>query len=421
MSERYDVIIVGGGMVGLTLACALADTPLRVALIEATAIETDIAPGQAGLRVSAITHASRNIFAAVGAWDGICARGVSAFAHMHVWDASGNGVIHFDGDEIGAATLGYIIENAVVQAGLLARLKQAGNVDVICPARWQTVRTLRDATALVLDDGRVLEAVLLVAADGARSPLREQAGIAVHGWGYDQCGVVATVSTERHHGETAWQRFLPTGPLAFLPLADGRCSIVWSTTPAQASELLQLDEAEFCRRLGNAFDHALGAVTGCGPRAMFPLKLQHAQEYVRPRLALIGDAAHQIHPLAGQGANIGMLDAAALAEVVLEARRKGRDIGDYGVLRRYERWRKGHNIAVMAAMDGFKRVFGSSVLPLRWVRNIGLSVANATPPIKRLCMELAMGERGDLPPLARARLDAAGWALGFADSLENRS
>lgn len=401
MPHSYNVVIVGGGMVGLTVACALGNSGLKIAVLEQQAPSLEL-PSNYGMRTSAITHASRRVFEAIGAWQAMLAQRVSPFREMHVWDASGAGQIHFDAADSGVADLGYIIENQVIQSALWQRAQTLTNVELLCPAQWQHWHQEADAVVLQLDDGRELRARLLIGADGARSRLREQAGIAVKGWGYDQHAVVVAVKTEYSHQRTAWQRFLPTGPLAFLPLPDLHySSIVWSTTPEQATELLALDEQTFAARLGEAFEYKLGRIVDVGARGKFPLRLQHAVDYIKPRLALVGDAAHAIHPLAGQGVNLGLLDAAALAEVILAANAKSRDIGSLATLRRYERWRKGHNLAMMASMDGFKRLFGSSAAPVRWARNFGLNLTNAAGPVKHLFMDLAMGEMGDLPSLAR--------------------
>jgi 2-octaprenylphenol hydroxylase len=254
---------------------------------------------------------------------------------------------------------------------------------------------------VTLEDGREIQARLLVAADGANSRVRGLAGIPVRGWGYDQNAVVATVRPERPNRDTAWQRFMPSGPLAFLPINDGRCSIVWSTSPEQAQQLLALEPEAFCEALGGASDYVLGEILETGPRASFPLRLQHATHYVQPGLALVGDAAHAIHPLAGQGVNLGFLDAATLAEVLTEARRASRDIGSHGVLRRYERTRKGDNLMMLAAMDGFKRLFGNDLAPLRLLRNLGLRLTDSADPVKQLIMRRALGMLGEQPRLAR--------------------
>lgn len=399
--KPYDIIIVGGGMVGTTLACALQDSGLKIGLIE-TGSPPDVQPDDpVDLRVSAITRASQQIFTALGAWPGMTARRISPFRDMHVWDAGGDGVIHFDAAEMGEDALGHIIENRIVQYALWERLVGEGGVDLLCPAAVAELRREGALLQVRLADGRDLRTRLLVGADGAQSRVRQFAHIQPHGWPYDQHALVATVATEHSHRETAWQRFLPTGPLAFLPLHDGRSSIVWSTTPQHARQLLAEDDAAFCLQLELAFGGTLGRIGSTSERAIFPLRLQYVDNYVQAGLALIGDAAHTVHPLAGQGVNLGILDAASLAEVLLAAQAQGRDIASLKVLRRYERWRKGHNLMMMAAMDGFKRLFGATWEPLRWARNAGLTLTNALPPVKHLIMSHAMGRSGDLPALAR--------------------
>jgi 2-octaprenylphenol hydroxylase len=231
--------------------------------------------------------------------------------------------------------------------------------------------------------------------------VRSRAGIASRGWLYDQQAIVANVQVQEWHGETAWQRFLPTGPLAFLPLLDGRCSIVWSATASRAEELLALEEADFRARLEEASDGRLGAIGEIGPRAAFGLRMEHAEQYVKPRLALIGDAAHAVHPLAGQGVNLGFLDAAALAAALAEAKDRHRDIGGLWTLRRYERARRGDNLLMLAAMDGFNRLFSNAVAPLAVGRSAGLSLIDRLAPIKHLFMRHALGLGDDMPPLAR--------------------
>jgi 2-octaprenylphenol hydroxylase len=398
----FDVLIVGGGMVGTTLACALKDGGMKIGLLEAAAPPAIGADDPVELRVSAITRASQRIFAALGAWEGMAVRRISPFREMQVWDAGGGGSIHFDAAELGEDALGHIVENGVVQRALWDSLQVSGGVELLCPAAVTALQREEGCIRCRLQDGRELRARLLVGADGARSRVRHFARIQARGWSYDQQALVTTVVTERSHRETAWQRFLANGPLAFLPLHDGRSSIVWSTTPEEARRLLAEDDEAFCRQLELAFASTLGTIESCGERAAFPLRLQYVDDYVQPGLALIGDAAHTVHPLAGQGVNLGILDAASLAEVLLDAWTHGRDIASLKVLRRYERWRKGHNLLMMAAMDGFKRLFGATWEPLRWARNTGLTLTNALPPVKHLIMSHAMGRSGDLPALARA-------------------
>ena len=398
----YDLIIAGGGMVGSTLACALGQSDLKIALLEGLPLER-IRPGDdLDSRVSAISRASQRILAAVGAWDGMTAWRVSPFREMRVWDATGFGQIHFDSAAIGEPLLGWIIENRVIQHALLEQARRLPAVDLLCPAALETVQALdNDCWRVQLNDERAFTTRLLVGADGAQSKVRQWANIDAGGWKYDQSAVVANVRSAESHQETAWQRFLPTGPLAFLPLHDGRCSIVWATAPEQADALLALDDTAFAHALTAAFDGRLGAIVDVGPRAAFPLRLQHAHAYVKPGIALIGDAAHVVHPLAGQGVNLGLLDAATPAEVLLEAIRTGHDIGSLRVLRRYERWRKGDNLLMMGMMDGFKRLFGASLPPAPLLRNLGLNLTDAAVPLKGGDAGAVERDAGDLPRLAR--------------------
>lgn len=399
----YDIAIVGGGCVGGTLACALAQEGVRVAVIEAREPQRAWAAGGVDLRVFAITRASERIFRAIGCWADIERGGVSPFREMRVWDAAGAGSIHFDSAELGEPTLGYIVEQRVIQAALTARAEGLPALARLCPAELAAYEADGDAMRVTLADGRALRARLLVGADGAASRVRGLAGIAVATRDYEQEAVVAVVTTERPHQETAWQRFLPTGPLAFLPLRDGRSSIVWSTTPQQAAELCALDVDAFLERLTEAFGARLGRVIAVEERVSFPLRRLHAAHYIADRLALVGDAAHVIHPLAGQGVNLGLLDAATLAEVVLDAQAAGRDFGLAGNLRRYERWRHGDNRAMQRAMDGFKDLFGAPALPARLLRNAGLGLVDRLGPIKQLLARHAMGLAGDLPRMAANR------------------
>lgn len=403
----YDVIIVGGAIVGATLACALANTRLRVAVIEAKPPALDWPEDSVDLRVSALTLSSLRILAALEVWPDIAAR-ISPFREMHVWDSMGSGLIHFDSADIGEATLGYIVENRVIQSALFKRARTCANIDWLSGTDVSALDLLPEQAILCSADGRELSASLVVGADGSNSAVRRLAGITTRGWDHRQTAVVTVVNISGCHQATAWQRFLPTGPLAFLPLANGACSIVWSTTPEHAEHLCTIDESEFIAELQTALGTAteqtkarvsLGEVTGIGARAAFPLRLIHANHYVRPRLALMGDAAHTVHPLAGQGVNLGLSDAAALAEVLLDA------LGDCGALRtlrRYERWRKGDNLAVIMALEGIRQIFSQrSPPPLRWLRNTGLNLTNALSPVKNALMYRAMGLKGDLPKLAR--------------------
>ncbi len=397
----YDVLIVGGGMVGSALACALGDSRLKVAVLDHAPAA---APPQTGhdLRVSAITLASRALFENIGAWEGMTRRRVAPVVEMQIWDSNGSGSIHFNAAEIGEPCLAYIIENSVMQAALVERLHHFTNIHYLCPVTIADIALADDGAVATLKDGRSLRAHLLVGADGAGSQVRRAAGIEKQSLDLDQTGIVATVTTEKPHEQVARQRFLTTGPLAFLPLSEPHsCSLVWSADSPRAAALLALDDAAFVAELQTAFGNSLGKVLSISARVAFPLALAHAKHYTAPHLALIGDAAHTVHPLAGQGVNLGFLDAAALAEVLLDAAASQKDIGTHAVLRRYERWRKGDNLTMVSITGGFRYLFSNDMPMLSQLRNTGLSLANAVTPVKNFFMRRASGLEGDLPKLAR--------------------
>jgi 2-octaprenylphenol hydroxylase len=401
---RFDVAVVGAGMVGGSLACAFAAAGLSTVVVEASpgGMPRERGPDAPfDLRVSALTRASEALLRRLEVWGGVERRRLAPFREMVVWDAGSAGSLRFDCAELAEPALGYIVENAVVVEAIEERLATLAGLHWLRPAEPVALEVDATEARLRLAD-RTVRAALVVGADGARSRLRELAGIGLQRSGYGQSALVATVRPELPHRDTAWQRFLPGGPLAFLPLAGGMCSIVWSAPPAMVEELLDLPESVFAVRLEEAFEWRLGRVTWVGERAAYPLYRQHAERYVRARVALVGDAAHTIHPLAGQGVNLGFLDAAALAEVVVGAHQRGLDPGALAVLRRYERWRTGHNHAVQAAMDGFRLLFGSDLGALRALRGLGLQLTDAAPAVKALIMRHAMGLAGDLPALARS-------------------
>jgi len=387
-------------MVGGALACALALQGFSVALVEQRAPDADWARDEVDQRVSALTRASQRILESLGVWNRMSQMRVSPYRTMRVWDATGSGSIEFDAAEIGEPDLGHIVENRVTQLALWERLGEIGGVNRHCPDRVQRLELGGEKPWLELSSGRRIEADLIVAADGANSAVRVLAGIACSGWSYDQHAIVATVRPEKHHGEIARQRFMPTGPLAFLPIDGGSCSIVWSTSPAHADFLMALDAPGFCRELEIASQRDLGRIDWVGSRGVFPLSLRHADRYVSEGVVLIGDAAHGIHPLAGQGVNLGFLDAAVLADVLQNARACGRSLGGLATLRRYERARKGNNLEMLALMDLFKRVFSNQNQALSILRNFGLNLADASGPLKRNLVRRAMGLTGELPSLA---------------------
>jgi 2-polyprenylphenol 6-hydroxylase len=404
--SQFDIVIIGAGIVGATSACALGEAGVNVALIEARPLVPEVDSAVRDARVFAITRASQRIFAALDVWGRIIALGAYPFREMEVWDAGGTGVIHFDSADIGEPCLGHMIEPRIIQAALLDRLQSLAAVSLFCPAQLQDISVDAEAVRLSLKENTTLTAELVIAADGARSPLRERLGIPIRTYDYHQSSLVARVATEFPHHATARQRFLPGGPLAFLPLEEDWSSIVWTLPTAEVAGVLALEREDFHVALGQAFDFRLGRIIDSERREAYPLTRLHAEQYVSERVALAGDAAHAIHPLAGQGVNLGLLDAAALTEVILDARGRGRNPGALPVLRRYERWRRGENLLMMSAMDGFNTLFGNQPGPVRRLRNFGLSMVNAVGPAKNLFMRHAAGLAGDLPALARATVDS---------------
>jgi 2-octaprenylphenol hydroxylase len=403
---QADLIIVGAGMVGSALALALQDQGLEILLVDGSSLSVKPFDPQAAFepRVSALSVASQRILERLGVWEGIAARRVCPYGEMQVWDGSGTGQIHFSAASVHAESLGHIVENRVVQDALLERLHDS-SIGLLPSARLEQLRRSGEGWLLSLNDGRELRAPLVIAADGANSAVRRLAGCATREWDYLHHAIVTSVRCAKPHQATAWQRFTDDGPLAFLPLegpeGEHWCSIVWSVTPTEAERLMALDDAGFRRALGFAFEHRLGEVLQADPRLCIPLRQRHAKRYVEDGLALIGDAAHSIHPLAGQGVNLGFLDVAVLAEVLLHAMQRGERLSDVKVLSRYERRRMPHNLAMMAAMEGFERLFQADPLPVRWLRNSGLNWVDDLPEAKALFVRQALGLSGDLPELAR--------------------
>ncbi|TFH87594.1 2-octaprenyl-3-methyl-6-methoxy-1,4-benzoquinol hydroxylase [Billgrantia azerbaijanica] len=405
---RREALIVGGGMVGAALAALLGEAGVTVTLLDARPAPLDreaVGRGQPARRVSAITPVSQRLLERLGAWPWMAGRRVTPYHRMRVWDAEGSGEVGFSADQAGVPALGHIVENDVVLAGLEARLAELPSVQLRLGARVADLRETAGGREVVLEGGERLAAPLVVAADGARSPLRERAGIGVASRDTGHVAVVTTVRTARPHGGVARQAFLATGPLAFLPLTvaddDRYCSIVWSTTPAEAQRLVALSASALGEALGEAFAGRMGAVSVTDEALAVPLTQRHAEAYVRPGFALVGDAAHSIHPLAGQGVNLGLMDAAVLAEELLAARRRGMAMGEASALTRYARRRRGDNAAMLALMDGFRLLFGTRHPALTLARNLGLSGVDRLVPVKRLLMRQAIGERGRLPDSCR--------------------
>lgn len=406
MEVTADLTIVGAGMVGSTLALALAGSGLKVMVIDGGDLQPRAFDPAAAFepRVSALSTASQRIFQRLGVWPNMQAQRVSPYTDMQVWDGSGTGAVHFSAANVHALVLGHIVENSVVQDALIRALRES-DTHLLSGARVEQIRHSGSDRLLSLADGTHVRTPLVVAADGAHSAIRRLAGCETREWDYLHHAIVTSVQTQYSNRATAWQRFSDDGPLAFLPLQGAGpehwSSIVWSTTPEEAKRLMALDTPAFCAALGAAFEHRLGSVLAADPRLCIPLRQRHAKRYVQPGLALIGDAAHTIHPLAGQGVNLGLLDAAVLAEELLQAQRRGEPLASLRVLSRYERRRMPHNLALMAAMEGFERLFQANPLPLRWLRNTGLSLVQGLPDAKALFVRQALGLSGDLPALAK--------------------
>ncbi|OBU85104.1 FAD-dependent oxidoreductase [Chromobacterium subtsugae] len=395
--EHRDIVIVGGGMVGSALAAALAGNGLSICVLEREAPAPFDPEQDPDLRVSAISPASARFLAGIGAWDKVLAMRAAPYRRMQVWEGEENRAALFDAAEADVEQLGHIVENRVAQLAATAALRDKGDVDYRCPAAVSGIVYRPQATQLTLSDGSQLQARLVVAADGARSLVREAAGIGVTGWDYPMHALVLACRTDGGQQDITWQRFTPDGPQAFLPLCGDAASLVWYHRPEEVKRLLALPEAELIAAVAQAFPRKLPGIVRIAARGSFPLTRRHAQRYVRDGVALAGDAAHTIHPLAGQGVNLGFQDAAALADVILSARGQGEDWAGAATLARYTRARKPANLAMQAGMDAFCYGFSNDIAPLRLLRGLGLRLADKAGPLKRGAIRYALG----LGPLRR--------------------
>lgn len=399
MKDSYDVIVVGGGMVGAAVGCCLGGSSLSVAVIEKSMPEPFSADQPHDLRVSALSIGSRRILEMVGAWNGVASRRLCPYRRMRVWETQGD--TEFNSNDIQQDELGYIVENRITQLALLERLDAFENVDLLCPAAIGEINYSKGSTVIELNEGKKISTGLLVAADGGHSKVRQSVGMGVTSWDYKQNALVVYIETDYGQQDITWQRFVPSGPQAFLPLTGNFGSIVWYNSPDEVNRLKKLSHSALLYEMTQAFPDCLGSVKRIISTASFPLKRQHAQNYVKPGVALVGDAAHMINPLAGQGVNIGLLDAAALAQVLIEADNQGQTAGSIEVLKRYEKMRRNENLKMMTLMDLFYRVFSNRILPVKLLRNLGLGLAERVTPAKNKVMRYAMGLEGNLPKLAR--------------------
>jgi len=400
--QTSDVLIVGGGSAGLTLALLLASGDYSQQL-KITLLEQGQAPEPAPatlLRVSALNLASQRLLTALGVWQGLTAN--PAYQQMEVWEADSFARINFDAQTENQQALGWIVDNQQLCQQLYQKLQQYPQVQCLFGRAISQIGTSEEHSLVTLTDGSVLLAKLLVGADGAESKVRQSLQLPLTFWDYDQHALVAVVKTQQPHGQCARQVFLPTGPLALLPLSDPHlCSIVWSTNPQQAAELMAQTDTEFNQALSAATQSVLGVLQVQSPRHKFPLKMRYATKWQQQQVVLVADAAHTIHPLAGQGMNLGLMDVAALAELINQQMAKNLPWASPRMLRQYERWRKAEAQQMIAAMELFKRGFLLQDPVAKLVRAVGMKTTNQLPFLKRKIMAAALGNSGDLPQLAR--------------------
>ena len=400
MNEKFHVVIVGAGVAGLTVAALLAQSSvserLKITLLDAQPRPSRPNGKDVALRVSAIASGSSLLLKSIGAWSGIDAERIASYDAMRVWDESSTAdsgdALHFDAAEFAVPQLGFIVENVLLQTAILDVL-QRESIELLFESPIAALQAQNSGQQVQLEDGRKLHADLVIGADGARSLVRESAGIETREWAYGQSAFVTHLQPEKSHCNTAWQRFLSNGPLGMLPLADGRISVVWSTTEEQAQWAMAATDESLGQALSAASDHVLGNLTVAGPRGAFPLQARHARDYVKAGVALIGDAAHAVHPLAGQGANLGLQDAACLADVITKAMQNGEHPGDRPVLRRFERSRKGENATMLHFMTGLNRLFATDSTLLKELRTTGMRLFNQSGPIREHVVSVALGTR----------------------------
>lgn len=402
--SEHDVVIVGGGLVGLSLGLALAQAGLVTAVVDRETLAVSAADAFDG-RASAIAWGSHVVLATLGLWTDLAPH-AARIDEIRVSDGESRLFLHYDHRDVGDAPLGFIVENRHTRRALHAAIARERNLELIAPASVTAIAFDTARAELTLGDGRRCAARLVVGCDGKRSFVRRAAGIGAFEHAYGQTGIVCTLRHEVPHGHVAHERFLPAGPFAMLPLPDGddrahRSSIVWTEMTALVATLMALDDQGFAREIADRFGPTLGRLAVEGRRWSYPLELLQADRYAAPRLALAGDAAHAIHPIAGQGLNLGLRDVAALAECIVDAARVGLDIGSLATLERYESWRRFDTAMLLAVTDGLNRLFSNDIAPIRLARDLGLAAVNRMPPLKRLFMRHAMGIVGDLPRLAR--------------------
>ncbi|MFQ5534374.1 MAG: UbiH/UbiF/VisC/COQ6 family ubiquinone biosynthesis hydroxylase [Sphingomonadales bacterium] len=392
-----DLFIVGGGMVGLTLARCCAAGGLRAVVVDSMDLANAVDAGFDG-RCSAIAFSSRRLLSGIGVWP-LLAAGAEPIREIRVSDGASARFLHFDHRDIGEAPLGFMVENRHLRDALMKVAGSDPDITVLAPEKVTRIERHASGVNVALDSGRRVSARLVVGADGRRSQVRRAAGIRTVNWRYRQIGIVTTVAHEQPHHGIAQEHFLPAGPFAILPLTGNRSSLVWTEHANLAPSIMGLEQAAFDSELARRFGDYLGSVVSVGPRWSYPLALHHAHRYIGPGLALVGDAAHGIHPIAGQGLNLGFRDIAVLAEVLTDSARIGLDIGTSSVLERYQQWRRFDVVVMAAVTDGLNRLFSNDLTAVRLIRDFGLGVVNQTGPLKRFFMHHARGTVGKLPRL----------------------
>lgn len=397
-----QVTIIGGGMVGLSCALALARSGIRVAILESRRWQKPEQEKSDTARVSAINKASQRFLTYLETWEKLSPKAYTPLRQMHVWDSVGGKSIHFDCADIGKAELGFIVENRAMVQTFWQQLSELENVEIFCPSYPQEIVQSNQQICVKLDNKTEIISQLVIGADGKNSMVREYMAMGWQERSYDQHALVAVIEMEKPHYQTAKQVFFPQGILAALPLAElNKAAIVWSTHSNDIESLLSIQKNKFALKIRNAFDATLGEVSLISERHAFPLIMRHAHQYVQHRLALVGDAAHTIHPLAGQGVNLGYMDAASLAMCLIDANSKQRDLGEIRALRRYERWRKADNSEMISAMRYFKELFTSTSPWVVSSRNLGLTATDKMQFIKNFFMQRAMGDYPDLPRITK--------------------
>lgn len=402
--DYSDVIVVGAGITGKSIAAILQHSGISCAIVDiAEKSWPKISDDQViDPKVLALTLATKNILTFTQTWDAIAEQRLGHFNTIHVWSDEGHGEIFFNSAEIHEPVMGYIVEQKIIEQKLQEVLEKSQHISWYQPAITTSLVVKKDAVCIHLEDSRQLSAKLLIAADGQSSKIRELLGINFTTHSYQQHALICVVETEHSHKNVAHQKFLNQGPLAFLPMyKENQYNVIWSTTLEHAKELNALNQVDFNNALAKACDYHSGAIIDSGKQKIFPLARAHIDQYCSPRIALVGDAAHQIHPLSGQGANLGLLDASCLGEIVVQAKNNNKDIGLFSVLRKYERWRRTENSTTMLATDVLKCLFENKISFAPLIRDVGINIFNAFPTGKHAIMKHAMGLAGELPNIAR--------------------